>query len=63
VPEVLGGLLEVCRPHAQDLGCLDELDSISTLLEDPPNKRQIATARDAPSLGRLVERLSDRFSE
>ena len=63
VPDLLDDLLEVCRPHAQDLGCESELDSLEDLVADPPNKRQIKTAHDAPSLGRLVERLSDRFAE
>jgi carboxylate-amine ligase len=63
VPEVLADLLTVCRPHAQDLGCEAELDSVEELVRDPPARRQIETARHVPSLGRLVERLSDRFSE
>ncbi len=63
VPDLLEDLLEVCRPHAQDLGCAAELESLTDLAKDPPNKRQITTAKDAPSLGRLVERLSDRFAE
>jgi len=63
VPELLDGLLDVCRPHAAELDCADELESVRLIVDDPPNKRQIATARDAPSLGRLVERLSDRFAE
>ena len=63
VPEVLADLLAVCRPHAQDLGCEAELDSIEELVSNPPARRQIETARHVPSLGRLVERLSDRFSE
>jgi glutamate---cysteine ligase / carboxylate-amine ligase len=62
VPDLLDDLLDVCRPHAQDLGCATELESIVNLVEDPPNKRQITTARNAPSLGRLVERLSDDFA-
>ncbi len=54
------------RPAArtpQDLGCADELGSLTDLVARPARKRQIETARDAPSLGRLVERLSDRFAE
>ena len=63
VPEVAADLLEACRPHAQELGCEAELVSVSELIEDPPARRQIKTAKDAPSLGRLVEKLSDRFAE
>lgn len=63
VTQLVPGLLDACRPHAHDLACGDELDGVADLLADPPAKRQIETARNAPSLGRLVERLSDRFGE
>ncbi len=63
VPDVLADLLAVCRPHAQDLGCEEELASVMELVENPPARRQIETARHLPSLGRLVERLADRFAE
>lgn len=61
--DLLADLISVCRPHAQELGCEEELAALTDLIDDPPAKRQIATARHAPSLGRLVERLSDRFAE
>jgi len=63
VAELLADVLAICRPHAQDLGCEAELEGVNDLIDDPPARRQIQTARDAPSLGRLVERLSDRFAE
>ncbi|MEO7198539.1 MAG: YbdK family carboxylate-amine ligase [Solirubrobacterales bacterium] len=63
VPELLADVLSVCAPHAQDLGCEAELASVTELVENPPAQRQIDTAKDAPSLGRLVERLADRFAE
>jgi carboxylate-amine ligase len=63
VPDILADLLPVLRPHAQDLGCADELASIVDLVTDPPARRQLQTAKQVPSLGRLVERLSDRFDE
>jgi carboxylate-amine ligase len=63
VPDLLADLLAVCRPHAQDLGCEEELASVDELVKDPPARRQIETARQVPSLGRLVERISDRFAE
>ena len=63
VPDLVADLLAICRPHAQDLGCEAELDSVTDLVDDPPARRQLETARHAPSLGRLVERLSDRFAE
>ena len=63
VAELLADLLGACRSHAQDLGCESELEAVDDLLRDPPARRQIRVARDAPSLGRLVEHLSDRFAE
>ena len=63
VADLVPDLLDACRSHAEDLGCAAELAGVADLLADPPARRQIATARDAPSLGRLVERLADRFSE
>jgi carboxylate-amine ligase len=56
-------LLEACRPHGEDLGCSAELAAVADLLADPPAKRQIEIARDAPSLGGLVEQLANRFVE
>jgi len=61
--DLVPGLLDACRPHAEDLGCAAELAAVTDLLADPPARRQIEIARDAPSLGRLVERLADRFVE
>jgi glutamate---cysteine ligase / carboxylate-amine ligase len=63
IADLLPGLLDACRPHAEELGCAEQLAGVVDLLADPPAKRQISTARNAPSLGRLVERLSDRFGE
>ena len=48
VPDLLDDLLEACRPHAQDLGCADELESLTDLVEDPPNKRQISDREGRP---------------
>ncbi len=63
VPELLADVMTVCGPHAQDLGCEAELASVAELVENPPARRQIETAKEAPSLGRLVEKLADRFAE
>jgi glutamate---cysteine ligase / carboxylate-amine ligase len=63
VAELVAELLDVCKPHAQELGCESELAAVAGLLADPPAQRQIDTAKQVPSLGRLVERLSDRFAE
>ena len=63
VGDLLADLLAICRPHAQELGCEEELADVPRLIEDPPARRQIRTAKEVPSLGRLVERLADRFDE
>ena len=63
VADLLADLLAICRPHAQDLGCEEELAAVTNLVEDPPARRQIRTARKSPSLGRLVEVLADEFAE
>jgi len=63
VADLLADLIAICRPHAQELGCEEELLSVTSLIEHPPARRQIRSARSSPSLGRLVEELSDAFSE
>lgn len=63
VADLLADLLAICRPHAQELGCEEELADVPRLIEDPPARRQLRTAKEVPSLGRVVERLSDRFAE
>jgi len=63
VADLVADLLAICRPHAQDLGCEEELAAVTNLVEDPPARRQIRTARKSPSLGRLVEVLADEFAE
>jgi hypothetical protein len=55
--------MPLLRPHAEDLGCEEELASVMDLVADPPARRQLETAKQVPSLGRLVERLSDRFGD
>ena len=62
LPDLVDGLLDVCGPHAEELGCVTELAAVKDLLADPPAQRQIDTAKRVPSLGRLVEKLSDRFA-
>lgn len=61
VREWLDGLIAAARPHAQDLGCENELD----LLADPSFKtgaqRQRALVRNGASLTELVHQLSNNF--
>jgi carboxylate-amine ligase len=63
VPDIVADLMPLLRPHAEDLGCEEELASVMDLVADPPAGRQLETAKQVPSLGRLVERLSDRFGD
>ena len=53
VADLLADLLAICRPHAQDLGCEAELAGVPGLIEDPPARRQIQTAKDAAFAGPL----------
>ena len=62
IADLLADLLAVCRPHAQDLGCEAELMDATRLLDDPPARRQLRTAKRSPSLGRLVSELADGFA-
>ena len=62
VRDLLADLLAICRPHAQDLGCEEELADVTRLIDDPPARRQLRIARRSPSLGRLVEDLADDFT-
>jgi len=55
-------LLPRCRPYAEDLGCADELDDITRLLEHPPAERQKEKAGQAINLAGLVKDLASRFS-
>jgi carboxylate-amine ligase len=48
MPEIVDDLLHACRPHAQDLGCVEELELVAQLLADPGDKRQLDVARRAP---------------
>jgi carboxylate-amine ligase len=48
LPEIVDDLLHACRPHAEDLGCVAELELVAPLLADPGDKRQLEMARRAP---------------
>ncbi|HEY3187254.1 MAG TPA: YbdK family carboxylate-amine ligase, partial [Solirubrobacteraceae bacterium] len=45
VAELVGELLELCAPHARELGCAAELASVEDLLREPGAARQLAVAR------------------
>ncbi len=59
--ELLEGLLEACRPHAQDLGCEAELEPIPSMARATGASRQLEMARGPARLPGLVARLADAF--
>jgi carboxylate-amine ligase len=59
--ESLPGLLDACRPHAQDLGCADALDAVTELIEHPNQTWQLDLARQPDRLLGLVSALADEY--
>jgi carboxylate-amine ligase len=54
-------LLEICRPHAEALGCAAELDGVHRLATRTGADRQLQLARDERRLPGLVAALADAF--
>jgi carboxylate-amine ligase len=61
VPDLLESVLGMCAPHAQDLGCLEELRWVRSLVASPRPARQVQLARGPARLPGLVEALADLF--
>jgi glutamate---cysteine ligase / carboxylate-amine ligase len=59
--ELLSDLLVLCRPHAEELGCAAELDTVSRLAERTGARRQLDLSRSLGSLPRVVAVLADDF--
>jgi len=60
--DVLLHTLAACAPHADELGCRDELDSARELSRHPGTERQRErAAREPGGLAGLVEALADAF--
>jgi carboxylate-amine ligase len=59
--ESLPGLLDVCRSHAEDLGCADALDAVPELIEHPNQAHQLEIARQPDRLLGLVSALADEY--
>jgi carboxylate-amine ligase len=59
--ELLADLVTVCRPHARDLGCEQELDRVLPLGEKTGAQRQLELAESLPGLPRVVAVLADDF--
>jgi carboxylate-amine ligase len=62
IVDIVGELLERCAPHAQDLGCSDELASIEALVRSPGAERQLQLARRSERLPGLVAELAREFA-
>lgn len=54
-------LIERCRPHAQELGCEEELLAVRDLVAENGSDRQRARGGDASSLRELVGWLADEY--
>jgi carboxylate-amine ligase len=59
--ELLDDLLDLCRPHAEDLGCAAELETVSRLADRTGARRQLELSRSLGSLPRVVAVLADDF--
>jgi carboxylate-amine ligase len=63
VREALAGLLDAARPHADALGCRDELELVEALAAEPGYGRQLDIAAGAGgSLPRMLAELARGFS-
>jgi carboxylate-amine ligase len=60
--ELLGQTLAACRPHADDLGCAAELETIRQLSDRPGRARQMSGAGGPDGLVGLVAALAGAFS-
>ncbi len=61
VPDVLESVLDMCAPHAEDLGCAEELQWTRNLAATPRPVRQLDLARGPDKLRGLVEALAALF--
>ena len=61
VPDVLESILSMCMPHAEELGCSEELKWTRNLAATPRPVRQLDLARGPNKLPGLVEALSALF--
>jgi carboxylate-amine ligase len=59
--DMLDDLLRACEPHAETLGCADELARVRDLAAKPGADHQIELAGDGGRLPGLVETLADAF--
>ncbi|HEX3733829.1 MAG TPA: YbdK family carboxylate-amine ligase, partial [Solirubrobacterales bacterium] len=58
---LLEELLIACRPHAEALGCTEQLEGVTRLAEKTGARRQLELSRSLGSLPRVVAVLADDF--
>jgi carboxylate-amine ligase len=63
VAAILADVVAAARPHAQELGCEEELMQVHSLVERPAAARQLWLARRAKRLPGLVEELAAAFTD
>jgi len=61
VADVLESVLALCMPHAEDLGCVEELQWTRSLVDTPRPVRQLELARGPYKLPGLVQALAELF--
>jgi glutamate---cysteine ligase / carboxylate-amine ligase len=59
--DTLSRTLDACAPHADELGCREELEGARELSRHPGTERQRERAREAAGLAGLVAALADAF--
>jgi carboxylate-amine ligase len=62
VRELLTDLLEAASPHAEDLGCADDLAGVQDLVDRPAAARQLRVAREPKRLPGLVQEMARAFT-
>jgi carboxylate-amine ligase len=61
--DYLERVLEACAPHAEALGCTEQLDRVLAIAAHTGAERQLDLARGPGRLPGLVEQLADAFSD
>ena len=61
VEELVNEVADACEPHARDLGCLEELSLVRTLVNESGAARQRRVAGGEDDQQRLVRTLADAF--
>jgi carboxylate-amine ligase len=59
--DALSTTIDACAPHADQLGCREELEGARELSRNPGVERQRERAREASGLGGVVAALADAF--